>query len=85
MPEISRFFGIVVGMYYSEHGLPHFHAVYGASIASVEIESQRIHGALPPRIQAMVLAWNGLHRQELLENWARARAGLPLKTIDPLE
>jgi len=83
VPEISRFLGVVIGMFYSEHGVPHFHAVYGEYEAS--IESERVHGALPRRALALVLEWNRLHRQELLDNWERARAGQPLNRIAPLE
>ena len=49
MPEISRFLGIVIGMFYSEHGVTHFHAVYGEHEISVEIETGAIHGAFPPK------------------------------------
>ncbi len=49
MPEISRFLGIVIGMYYQEHGVPHFHAVYGGHKVSVEVESGMVHGKFPPR------------------------------------
>ena len=49
MPEISRFLGIVIGMFYSEHGVAHFHAVYGEHEISVEIESGTIHGEFPAR------------------------------------
>ena len=85
MPEISRFLGVVIGMFYSAHGVPHFHAVYGEYEASIVIESERVHGALPRRALALVLEWNRLHRQELLDNWERARAGQPLNRIAPLE
>lgn len=85
MPEISRFLGIVIGMFYNEHGVPHFHAVYGEHEATVEIESERIHGVLPRRALALVLEWNRLHRTELLEAWHRARASEPLGRIPPLE
>jgi hypothetical protein len=44
VPELSRFFGIVIGMYYSEHGVPHFHAIYGEFKISVEIETGLAHG-----------------------------------------
>jgi hypothetical protein len=57
VPEISRFLGVVIGMFYSEHGVPHFHAVYGEYEASIEIESERVHGALPRRALALVLEW----------------------------
>ncbi len=85
MPEISRFLGIVIGMFYSEHGLPHFHAVYGEHKITVEIESGKVRGDFPPRALRLVLEWGELHRQELLENWERARQRQPLEKIAPLE
>ena len=85
MPEISRFLGIVIGMFYNEHGLPHFHAVYGEFEATIEIETERVHGDLPARAISLALEWNRLHRRELLEDWRRARAGEPLVHIAPLE
>jgi hypothetical protein len=85
MPEISRFLGIVIGMFYSEHGVPHFHAVYGEHEISVEVESGTIHGEFPARALRLVLEWTNLHRQELLENWELARQGQPLRRLAPLE
>jgi len=86
VPEISRFFGIVVGMFYAEHGVPHFHAVYGGDTASIEIRSGTVlEGTLPPRALRLVLEWTQLHERELLENWQRARRGEPLERIAPLE
>ena len=85
MPEISRFLGIVIGIFYSEHGIAHFHAVYGEHEISVEVESGRIHGQFPARALRLVLEWAELHKGELLENWELARQGLPLKRIAPLE
>ncbi|MGH2362304.1 MAG: DUF4160 domain-containing protein [bacterium] len=85
MPEISRFLGIVIGMFYSEHGVAHFHAVYGEHEISVEIETGTIQGEFPPRALRLVLEWTNLHTQELLENWQLARQGQPLKRIAPLE
>ena len=85
MPEVSRFFGIVIGMFYKEHGVPHFHAVYGEHEISVEIESDRVHGEFPPRAQRLVLEWTALHKAELLENWQNARDGKALSPIAPLE
>jgi hypothetical protein len=72
MPEISRFFGVVIGMFYSDHPPPHFHAVRGEYDMIVEIESSIPRGELPPRTRALVLEWALLHRLELLENWGRA-------------
>ena len=85
MPELSRFLGIVIGMFYREHGVPHFHAVYGGHEISVEVETGRIHGQFPPRALKLVIEWRDLHKAELLENWALAKAGQPLKAIAPLE
>ncbi len=72
-------------MFYSEHGVPHFHAVYGEHKISVEIESGTVHGDFPPRAQRLVLDWWVLHKQELLDNWRLARIGQPLKPVAPLE
>ena len=85
MPELSRFLGIVIGMFYREHGVPHFHAVYGEYEISVEVETGRIHGHFPARALKLVLEWMELHAPELLENWQLAKQGQPLKRIAPLE
>jgi hypothetical protein len=85
MPELSRFLGIVIGMFYREHGPPHFHAVYGEYEMTVEIETGIFTGRFPKRALGLVLEWAALHRGELLENWALAREKQPLKRIAPLE
>jgi len=85
MPELARFLGIVIGMFYREHGVPHFHAVYGEHEISVEIETGTVHGHFSPRALKLVLEWLNLHKSELLEDWELARRGLPLKRIAPLE
>jgi hypothetical protein len=85
MPEISRFLGIVIAMYYREHGPAHFHAIYGDFEATVEIETGNVNGTLPRRAQSHVLEWLALHRGELREAWALARDSRPLSKIEPLE
>ena len=55
MPEISRFLGIVIGIFYSEHSVAHFHAAYGEYEISVEVESGEFHGHFPPRALRFVL------------------------------
>jgi len=85
MPEISRFLGIVIGMFYREHGVPHFHAVYGDHEITVELASGAVHGSFPQRALRHVLEWAGLHKEELLVNWQLAREGKPLNRIAPLE
>ncbi len=86
VPVISRFFGIVICMYFKEHGLPHFHAEYGEFVASIGIDPVRlIEGKLPPRALGLVEEWARLHRAELLADWERARRLDELKPIPPLD
>lgn len=86
MPEISRFLGIIITMYYSEHPPAHFHVRYGQHKAVVAIESLTVlQGALPPRVHGLVIEWAALHRAELLSNWQLARGQEPLRPIEPLE
>jgi hypothetical protein len=86
MPEISRFFGIVIGIYWKDHGVPHFHAKYGEHRASFSIaDLVLLEGALPPRVTALVLEWAFRHRRELLRDWELAAAQRPLTAIEPLE
>ncbi len=85
MPEICRFFGIAVYMYYADHGVPHFHAVCGGCKISVEVRTSTVHGIFPRTALHHVLEWATLHRAELLANWERARQGKPLVAITPLE
>ena len=86
MPELSRFFGIVVAMYYSDHAPPHFHARYGEHEVRMEIGTGRLmSGSVPPRAQRLVAEWLTLHRAELVENWMLASRREPLRRIPPLE
>ncbi len=69
MPEISRFFGIIVRMYYDEHLPPHFHATYGEDEAQIGIEPiQVLNGRLPNRVVSLVFEWSAIHQRELKEN-----------------
>jgi len=86
MPEISRFFGIIVAMFYNEHSPPHFHAKYAGKWAAFSIEDLKlIEGSLPRRATSMVLEWAFQHRLELMSNWERARNKEGLEVIEPLE
>src|SRR5688572_9148293 len=76
--------GIVITMFYDEHGRPHFHARSGEHEVSVEIGGQIVRGRFPGRSLRLVLDWEELRRDELMANWARARQGLPLIPIEPL-
>lgn len=69
MPEISRFLGIVVGMFYRDHTPAHFHATYAEYEITVEIEAGVIDGHFPKRALNHVLEWYELHKNELMEDW----------------
>jgi len=85
MPEISRFYGIVVRMYFNDHNPPHFHALYGGDQIQLDIQSLSvIGGELPPRALGLVIEWASQHQDELLENWDLAQSQQPLHRIDPL-
>jgi len=85
MPELSRFFGIVVTMYYNDHEPPHFHAYYGAFEIAIEIDTGAEAGHFPRRARALLLEWYSLHREELMANWERSRDRRGLRPIRPLE
>ena len=85
MPEISRFYGIVIVLYYRDHEPPHFHALYGGAEGIVRIDDGAVSGNLPGRARRMVLDWLEQHREELRANWARARARKSLARVAPLE
>ncbi len=86
MPEICRFFGIVIRMYFLDHAPPHFHAIYSGSEAQVRITPVGLlAGGLPPRALALVVEWATIHQSELLENWRRLHSDEPSATIAPLE
>ncbi len=72
MPEISRFLGVIIRMFFvgSEHNPPHFHAYYGDHSAAFAIDTlEVIKGSLPPRIKGLVVEWAEMHKQELKKNW----------------
>jgi hypothetical protein len=85
MPRISSFYGIVITMYWKEHGVPHFHVRAAEFEATVAIDTlELLGGTLPTRALRLVGEWASLHRGELHDNWRRARARRPLVEIDPL-
>ena len=85
MPELSRFFGIVITMYARDHGPPHFHARYGEHEALFDIESsQLLRGELPRRAHDLVDQWSDLHRSELRAAWNALAQGANPDKIAPL-
>ena len=86
VPELSRFFGILVAMYLHDHEPPHFRVRYGGYRGRFAIAGQSwIDGDLPPRARGLVEEWAALHRDELQADWERARRSEPLLLIAPLE
>jgi len=86
MPEISRFFGISIRMYFGDHAPPHFHVEYAEHEAVIEIETLDLaRGELPRRALGLVLEWAALHRAELRVDWSLAQAGKLPRPIEPLE
>lgn len=86
MPEISRFLGIIVAMFYNDHAPPHFHARYGEHKIEIAIETLAVlAGSFPPRALGLLIEWAAAHRADLLEDWELARVHAELKRIAPLE
>jgi len=85
MPEISRFYGILIAMFWDDHNPPHFHARYGAHRAAIEIATLRVlDGNLPSRALGLVIEWASQHKEELMSNWEEARNSRPMRKIEPL-
>lgn len=86
MPEVSRFRGLIVTMYYGDpqrHATPHFHARYGEYQASIAIEPPAwLSGTLPRRQMQIVLGWAAIHGTELLDNWQHILDGEPVVKIE---
>jgi hypothetical protein len=85
MPEISRFLGIVISMFWNYHAPPHFHAKYGTYEISVNILTGVVEGSFPRRALRHVIDWYELHQAELLEDWTLCRDSQMPKPIEPLE
>jgi hypothetical protein len=86
MPEISRFFGMVIAIYYNDHAPPHFHVRYGDQKAVIAINPiELLEGKLSPKARALVLEGAELHQDELMADWELARQQAPLNKIEPLE
>lgn len=85
MPELSRFLGIIIAMFFKEHPPPHFHVKYENYRAVFDIQTlQMTEGKLPSRVKGYVVEWADQHRDELMENWKLMEQGKPLNKIQPL-
>lgn len=85
MPTVSRFYGILIRMYFGDHPPPHFHARYGEHRARCAlVTGEVIEGELPTRAERLVAEWASMHRAELEENWHRCERRVPLAPVEPL-
>jgi hypothetical protein len=85
MPELSRFLGIIIYMYFNDHAPPHFHAEYNEYQAAIAIDNFGIlEGKLPAKVLSLVVEWASEHHDELLENWESIRMTGKFHKISPL-
>jgi len=85
MPEICRFFGIVIAVYYDDHNPPHFHARYSGGKVSIEIQTLKVlEGEISSRALGLVVEWASLHKEELMKDWELAKSNQPPEKIEPL-
>ena len=85
MPEISRFYGIIIKMYFNEYNPPHFHVEYQDYEAIVNIETGELTGKISRRALVLVYEWLDQNKEALLENWKRIEERKPLNKIKPLD
>jgi hypothetical protein len=85
MPEISRFYGIIIYMYIDDHNPPHFHVWYDEYEATITIQDGIVTGSLPRRALKLVYEWLDLHQEELMENWRLLSNSEAAKKISPLK
>lgn len=86
MPEISRFFGLIVRMYFNDHAPPHLHAEYQGKKVLVDFQGNVLRGNLGSRTALRLLReWIDMHVAELQQDWELARAGRDLRNINPLD
>lgn len=84
MPVISRFYGIIIKMFFaqSEHNPPHLHAIYGDYVGAIDLKTGKmLEGDLPPKALSMVQEWMEIHQEELMKIWDTQE----FKTLPPLE
>lgn len=85
MPEISRFLGIIIKMFFEDHAPPHFHVEYQGYKALFSIKTGKvIAGRFPKNSSTIVTAWALIHKKELMDNWKSLTTGKEAKKIEPL-
>ena len=85
MPEICRFYGILIKMYFNEHNPPHFHAEYQEYKTVITIKDGVVEGKMPKRALKLIFEWLDLHQEELLKNWDTIAETGKFNRIEPLD
>ncbi len=85
MPEICRFYGIIIKMYFNDHNPPHFHTEYLGYKATVSIEAGIVEGKMPKRVLNLIFEWLEIHREELMKNWLSMEDSGEYSKIEPLK
>ena len=84
--DISKFYGILIQMYFDDHNPPHFHAIYNENKALIGINDfSLLYGDLPPKAHSLVIEWAKLHKEELIQEWELASKKKILFAIEPLK
>lgn len=85
MPEVSRFLGITIHMYFDEHNPPHFHVKYGEYNAQIDINSfALLQSYLPAKVLGLVVEWAEINQSKLIENWLSIEKDGYFNKITPL-
>lgn len=85
MPEICRFYGIIVSLYWRDHNPPHIHFTYGGYECSISVIDRIVDGKAPSKVITKVNEWMDLHESEILSLWEKAQKGEKLFQIEPLK
>ena len=85
MPEISRFYGIIICLYWKDHNPPHVHFTYGDYECSISVLDRIVDGQAPAKVISKVNQWIDLHEQEILTLWENAQEGKHIGRIEPLK
>mgnify|MGYP002854678575 CR=1 FL=1 len=85
MPEISRFYGVIILMFIDDHDPPHIHVHYAGTRTSITIEDHVVKGSLPKRLQKIVMQWMDAHHDELVENRERLKSMQDPNPVEPFE
>ena len=85
MPEISKFFGIIISLYWRDHNPPHIHLTYGEYECCISVLDRVVDGKAPSKVIAKVNEWMDLHEAEILSLWEKAQKGEKLGRIEPLK